>query len=92
MEDVFLSAMIDENREICISPIPARTYQAAGGKGLGGEFGYFIYETDKRHPESGIEIIGKVASVEAAMRLFQLLVSNVKPLENPASCTGHAYG
>lgn len=91
MEDVFLSATIDENREIYISPIPAKVYRTAGGKGLGGEFGYFIYETDKRHPEAGIEIIGKVTSVEAAMRLFQLLVSNLGPQDRSSSCTIPTY-
>ena len=75
MEDIFLSAAIDLNRVICISPIPASTYRAAGGRGLGGEFGYFIYETDNRHPEAGIELIGKAASVEAAIRLFELLTA-----------------
>jgi hypothetical protein len=75
MEDIFLSATIDEHRELCISPIPFDSYRTAGGKGLGGEYGYFIYETDRRHPGAGIEIIGKAASVEAAERLFNLLVT-----------------
>jgi hypothetical protein len=77
MEDVFLSAAIDAHRTICISPIPAETYRSAGGKGLGGEFGYFIYETDKRYPHAGIELIGKTASMEAAIRLFDLLTVKV---------------
>ena len=78
MEDVFLSAVIDSHRSICISPIPSQTYANCGGRGLGGEFGYFIYETDNRHPDGGIDLIGKAASIEAATRLFELLTSGVK--------------
>lgn len=73
MDDVFLTARIDERRSICISPLPAKTYKEAGGKGLGGEFGYFIYETDAASPDAGIEVIGKAASLEAALRLFEVL-------------------
>jgi hypothetical protein len=79
MEDVFLSASIDDYRTLCISPIPADCYRFGGGKGLGGEFGYFIYETDNRHPGAGIEIIGKAASVEAAEKLFGILTAGIKP-------------
>lgn len=71
MEDVFLSARIDEKRSVCISPLPAKTYKEAG-KGLGGEFGYFIYEIDESAPTAGVHIIGKAASIDAAMRLFEL--------------------
>jgi hypothetical protein len=74
MEDVFLTTRIDNHRSICISPLPARVYKQAGGKGLGGEYGYFIYETNDAAPHAGIEVIGKAASLEAAMRLFEVLV------------------
>jgi len=73
MDDVFLTARIDNRRSICISPLPAKTYRNSGGKGLGGEFGYFIYETDSACPDAGIEVIGKAASLEAALRLFEVI-------------------
>jgi hypothetical protein len=73
MDDVFLTAEIDNRRSICISPLPTKTYKESGGKGLGGEFGYFIYETDSACPDAGIEVIGKAASLEAALRLFELI-------------------
>jgi hypothetical protein len=78
MDDVFLTARIDEKRSVCISPLPAKTYKEVG-KGLGGEYGYFIYEVDSAQPQAGIEIIGKAASIEAALRLFELLCGK-KPL------------
>jgi len=80
MDDVFLTARIDENRSICISPLPAKTYKEAGGKGLGGEFGYFVYEVDAAHPSAGVQVIGKAASVEAAMRLFELICGKARPV------------
>jgi hypothetical protein len=73
MDDLFLTARIGDNRSVCISPLPAKTYREAGGKGLGGEFGYFIYEVDDLNPSLGIEVIGKTASLDAAIRLFDLL-------------------
>jgi hypothetical protein len=72
MDDVFLSARIDDKRSVCISPLPAKTYKEAA-KGLGGEYGYFIYEVDDSTPTAGIQVIGKAASIEAALRLFDLL-------------------
>jgi hypothetical protein len=73
MDDIFLTARIDDRRSICISPLPAKTYKESGGKGLGGEYGYFIYEIDEANPELGIEIIGKAASIEAALKIFELI-------------------
>jgi hypothetical protein len=76
MDDVNLTVKIDESRSICIAPLPAQTYRQAGAKGLGGEYGYFIFEVDENHPDNGISVIGKAASIEAAHRLFDLLVEN----------------
>jgi hypothetical protein len=73
MDDVFLTARIDDTRSVCISPLPAKTYKEAGGKGLGGEYGYFIYEIDNANPGIGIEVIGKVASIDAAIRIFEII-------------------
>jgi hypothetical protein len=72
MDDVFLTARIDDKRSVCISPLPSKTYKEVG-KGLGGEYGYFIYEVDSTHPHAGIEIIGKAASIDAALRLFDII-------------------
>lgn len=83
MDDVFLTARIDNRRSICISPLPAKTYREAGGKGLGGEFGYFIYETDTACPNAGIEVIGKAASLEAALRLFEVISRTAPQNDHP---------
>lgn len=75
MDDLNLTVQIDESRSLCIAPLPAQTYKEAKAKGLGGEFGYFIFEVDDSCPDAGISVIGKAASADAALRLFDLLVS-----------------
>lgn len=77
---MFLTAKTEDGRTICISPLPGKTYKEAGGKGLGGEFGYFIYEVDTRQPSAGIEVIGKAASVEAALRMFEIICGKAIPV------------
>jgi hypothetical protein len=81
MDDVFLRARVEGTREICISPLPAKTYREAGAKGLGGDLGYFIYEVDTARPECGVEVIGKAASIEAALRIFQIITRVPEPVE-----------
>jgi hypothetical protein len=73
MDDLYLSIRLDERRTICVSPISAKTYREAGGVGLGGDFGYFVYEMNEEQPESGVEVIAKAASAEAATRLFEMI-------------------
>lgn len=73
MDDLFLSTPTDRDRAVCVSPISAKAYKEAGGKGLGGDYGYFIYEVDLKNPQSGIEIIAKAASIEAAVKLFNII-------------------
>src|ERR1700719_4682360 len=43
MEDLNLSVKLGESLSLCIAPLPGRTYRETA-KGLGGEFGYFIFE------------------------------------------------
>ncbi len=73
MDDFSLSVRIDDSRSICIAPLPAETYRDAKAKGLGGEYGYFIFEVNENLPDQGISVIGKAASPDAAMRLFEIL-------------------
>jgi len=73
MDDISLKFRIGDSRSICISPLPQKTYREAGGKGLGGEYGYFIYETDDARPDLGVNIIGKTASLDAAFRLYEII-------------------
>lgn len=76
MDDVFLRARINDSKTVCISPIPKKLYRETGAKGLGGEFGYFVYEIDETLPQRSIEIIAKAASLEAATRLFEIITNS----------------
>lgn len=73
MDDVFLTVRINNQKSVCISPLTGKLYREAGGKGLGGEYGYFIYEMNHDLPDRGIEVIGKAASLEAALRIFDMI-------------------
>jgi hypothetical protein len=75
MDDLNLTVRLGESRSLCIAPLPARTYRETKAKGLGGEFGYFIFEVDDSCPDTGINVIGKAASADAAFRLFELLAN-----------------
>lgn len=46
-----------------------------GIEGLGDDTGYFIYEYDPRRQEAGIEILGKAASYDAAVRIMDIFVA-----------------
>jgi hypothetical protein len=81
MDDIVLRARIDDSREVYLSPLPKKAYKEAGGKGLGGDYGYFIYEVDVTRPNAGIEIIGKAASIEAAIRIFEIICGSAVPAE-----------
>ncbi|WOJ90732.1 hypothetical protein RZS28_05430 [Methylocapsa polymorpha] len=73
MDDLNLTVRISDSRSLCIAPISSQMYRETGAKGLGGEYGYFIFEVDDEFSDSGINIIGKAASADAALRLFELL-------------------
>jgi hypothetical protein len=73
---IALSAPVGLGRVVCVSALSARAYREAGGRGLGGDYGYFVYEADSARPVSGIEIIAKAASLEAALKLYDLIVED----------------
>lgn len=75
MEDIFLSVEIDEDTLLCVSPLSAKTYRESGGKGLGGDRGYFLYEVDLSRQNSGISIIAKASGAEEAEQLFALVAN-----------------
>jgi hypothetical protein len=77
MDDLIWSARISATRRICVSPLSSPTVQENGAaENLGGDLGYFIYEIDEAHRASGISILGKAASEEAAMRLVDIFLAS----------------
>lgn len=74
MENLSLSAILGDGREICISPISRETFEQSELDALGDDCGYFLYEVDASRPSAGIEVLAKVASYEAALRLVDIFL------------------
>jgi len=75
MDDLIWRARITPTRCICVSPLSSLTIQESGTDNLGGDSGYFIYEVDEGPQSAGIQVLGKAASEEAAMRLVDIFLS-----------------
>lgn len=75
MRHFLYSASLTDGREICVAPVSSDAFEASQAHALGDDSGYFIYESDIKNPESGIEILAKAASYAAAMRLIDIFVT-----------------
>jgi hypothetical protein len=71
-DDLYVVDQLDEFRSICISTLARRTVEESDASHLGGDRGYFIYETDSRRGASGVNVLAKAASFDAAFRLADL--------------------
>ncbi|WP_428489670.1 hypothetical protein [Rhodopila sp.] len=80
MRHVLFSSLLPDGKQVCISPVSIDAYEASEAQALGDDTGYFIYEYDERQPASGIEILGKAASYEAAERLVDIFLKVKRPL------------
>jgi hypothetical protein len=75
MSEKILSIYMDDLREVFLSEIYDGALAANHAYDLGDDHGYFICEVDKTMPHAGIEVLGKVASYDAALRLAELFRS-----------------
>ena len=72
MREITLPIYADEAREVFLAELPDEELTCGHAYDLGDDHGYFICELDRTQPSAGIEILGKVASYEAALRLVEL--------------------
>lgn len=72
MREFFFCERLPDGREFCVAPVSRDTFEANRAHDLGDDDGYFIYEYDTKNPHAGIEILGKAASYEAAVRLMDI--------------------
>lgn len=72
-----------------MAPISLDTFEANHAYTLGDDSGYFIYEVDAERPSSGIEILAKAVSYEAALRLVDIYIMAAR-LQPAASGTVRA--
>jgi hypothetical protein len=75
MRELVFSARLSDGRDICVAPVSRDTFEDNKAFSLGDDHGYFIYEIDSRLPSTGIEILGKAVSYDAAIRLVDIFMA-----------------
>jgi hypothetical protein len=91
MKQFLFSARLPDGNEVCIAPVSVDVFEDNDVDSLGDDTGYFIYEYDPQRSETGIEILAKAASYEAAIRITDIFLSvQQKPsgLKLDQSCGG----
>jgi len=72
MDEEFLAVeRIDEHRSLCVSPLSRKVVEESDVANLGSDRGFFVYEVDEGRT-GGINILAKVASLEAAFRIMDI--------------------
>lgn len=75
MEDLVLSAKIDEHTTLRVSPIAPETYlEGVEDDSLGGGDGYFVILSRKSAVHSSPEILAKAKNFESAEALFNMIM------------------
>lgn len=78
MREIILPLFSDENREVFLSEVDDSSVVNGHSYDLGDDHGYFICELDKRRPHAGIEVLGKAASYDAALRLSEIFIAAIR--------------
>lgn len=71
MDDILASASIGNGASVHIATLSRKTIEGAGASHLGFD-GYFLFEAVDTPEVRGINVLGKVSSLEAAFRLIDL--------------------
>jgi hypothetical protein len=72
MSDYYFSAKVDDDTTICIAPITDRRIELSGEK-VDDKSGYFLFETKGGAEPSEVQILARLTSEEAALRLKRML-------------------
>lgn len=72
MDDILASVDLGGGRSIHLAALARETVEGSGAEHLGFR-GYFLFEASDVPGKQGINVLGKAASFEAAMRLIDLL-------------------
>lgn len=83
-EELLAVERIDNQRSICVSPLSRRIVAESDVAHLGSDRGYFVYEVDDLQA-GGINILAKVASLEAAFRLIDIFRLRVASANTPSN-------
>jgi len=71
MGDILASAAIGNRASIHIATLSRKTIEDAGASHLGYS-GYFLFEANDTPEAKGINVLGKISSLDAAFRLIDL--------------------
>jgi hypothetical protein len=72
MSEYYFSAKLDDDTTLCIAPITEKRIELSG-QTISDKSGYFLYQTKGGGEPSEVEIFARLTSVEAALRLRQML-------------------
>lgn len=72
MTEFYFSVNIDNDRTLCIAPLTDRTIEKSGQE-IDDVSGYFLFERCSSDQFGGVEIIARLCSEEAALRLRDML-------------------
>ncbi|MDA9396413.1 hypothetical protein WN73_38540 [Bradyrhizobium sp. CCBAU 45394] len=72
MSDFYFSADIGNDTTLCIAPITDRRLELSG-ETVDDKSGYFLFETKGGAEPSEVQILARVTSEEAALRLKRML-------------------
>lgn len=72
MSEYYFSAQIDRDTTLCIAPITRKRIELSGQQ-IDDPSGYFLYQTRGGGEPSDVEIIARLDSEEAALRLKDML-------------------
>jgi hypothetical protein len=72
MSEYYFSTQIDSQTTLCIAPLTDRRIELSG-QDLDDVSGYFLYQTRGGAEPTEVEILARIESEEAALRLKQML-------------------
>ena len=73
-DDLLLRTQVGPNLSLCISSLPRKLFQECAADSFESDRGFFVYEQDESQNGGGIAVLGKLASLEAAYRFFDLIL------------------
>lgn len=72
MAEYYFSADVDDETTLCIAPITDRRIELSGEQ-IDDTSGYFLFETKGGAEPNEVQILARVTSEEAALRLKRML-------------------
>ncbi|NTJ66020.1 hypothetical protein G6M50_14865 [Agrobacterium rhizogenes] len=76
MEDILATLDLGQGRSLHIAQLSRQTIVEAGASHLGYN-GYFLFETVENCLSSGINVLCKVVSLDAAFRMADIMASQI---------------